>query len=59
MTDLVPAERIEKRIFRLRGHKFILDSDLAELYEVEVKNVMRQVRRNIGRFPADFMFALL
>ncbi len=58
MTDLVPAERIEKRILLLRGHKVILDSDLAELYEVEVKQLKRQVRRNLTRFPADFMFEL-
>lgn len=58
MTGLVPAERIEKRILLLRGYKVILDSDLADLYEVEVKQLKRQVRRNIDRFPADFMFEL-
>jgi len=58
MAALVPAERIETRIFLLRGHKVILDSDLAELYKVEVKNIKRQVRRNIDRFPTDFMFEL-
>ena len=58
MSGLVPAEHIEKRILLLRGHKVILDDDLAELYEVEVKQLKRQVRRNIDRFPADFMFEL-
>jgi hypothetical protein len=42
----------------LRGCKVILDNDLADLYEVEVKQLKRQVRRNIDRFPADFMFEL-
>lgn len=58
MTSLVPAERIEKRILLLRGHKVILDNDLAELYEVEIKQLKRQVRRNMDRFPEDFMFEL-
>jgi phage regulator Rha-like protein len=42
----------------IRGHKVLLDSDLAELYGVEVKQLKRQVRRNINRFPEDFMFQL-
>jgi hypothetical protein len=54
----VPSERIEKRIFWLRGEKVMLDSDLAELYEVETKILKRAVRRNIERFPDDFMFEL-
>jgi len=58
MTGTVPAERIESRILFLRGCKVILDSDLADLYDVEVKQLKRQVRRNIDRFPADFMFEL-
>ena len=58
MTGLVAAERIENRILLLRGCKVMLDSDLADLYEVEVKQLKRQVRRNIDRFPADFMFEL-
>ena len=58
MTGLVAAERIENRILLLRGCKVILDNDLADLYEVEVKQLKRQVRRNIDRFPADFMFEL-
>ena len=53
-----PVERIERCIFYIRGHKVILDTDLADLYGVEVKQLKRQVRRNQGRFPADFMFQL-
>jgi len=58
MKSVVAAERIENRILLLRGCKVILDNDLADLYEVEVKQLKRQVRRNIDRFPADFMFEL-
>jgi hypothetical protein len=58
MTALVSAERIENLILLLRGYKVILDSDLAQLYELEVKQLKRQVRRNRDRFPADFMFEL-
>ena len=58
MTDLVSTERIENLILLLRGYKVILDSDLAELYQVEVGQLKRQVRRNRDRFPADFMFEL-
>ena len=47
---------VESRIFTLRGHKVILDSDLAELYGVPVKRLNEQVKRNRERFPADFMF---
>jgi ORF6N domain len=55
---LVPAERIEHAILVLRGQKVMLDSELAALYEVSVKALNRAVKRNIGRFPADFMFQL-
>src|SRR6266480_1173926 len=54
----VPAERIESRIFRLRGHKVRLSPDLADLYEVEPRALVRAVKRNLERFPADFMFQL-
>lgn len=50
--------RIERSIRLIRGDKVILDEDLAELYGVEVKRLNEQVRRNITRFPADFMFQL-
>jgi hypothetical protein len=56
--DLVPAERIENKIFLIRGKKIILDRDLAILYGVETKYLKRQVRRNLDRFPPDFMFKL-
>lgn len=49
---------IENRIYVIRNQKVMLDSDLAELYGVETKHLKRQVNRNIGRFPIDFMFEL-
>ncbi len=55
---LVPAERGERTILLIRGEKVILDADLAALYGVETKALTRAVRRNIERFPADFMFRL-
>jgi len=61
MTDkypVIPVERIENRIYFLRGHKVMLDSDLAELYGVETFNLNKAVKRNIDRFPEDFMFRL-
>lgn len=54
----IPAERIERRIVLIRGQKVMLDADLAELYGVETKALNRAVRRNIERFPDDFMFQL-
>jgi len=54
----VPVERIEKAILIIRGEKVILDRDLAELYQVETKQLKRAVRRNMERFPVDFMFEL-
>ena len=58
MTDLVPVEHITGKIFELRGKKVMLDRDLAGLYEVETAMLKRAVRRNIDRFPDDFMFEL-
>ncbi len=58
MEIIVQQEVIEGKIYMLRGHKVMLDGDLAELYGVEVKHLKRQVRRNISRFPEDFMFEL-
>lgn len=55
---LVPIERIERKILLIRGQKVMLDKDLAGLYDVETKQLTRQVRRNIKRFPKDFMFRL-
>jgi ORF6N domain len=57
-SKLIPAERIERRILLLRGQKVMLDSHLAELYEVETKALNQAVKRNIERFPEDFMFQL-
>ena len=58
MTQLIPAEVIERKIFLIRGHKVMLDSDLATLYGVSTSRLNEQVRRNAKRFPADFMFQL-
>ena len=55
---LVPLERIESRILLIRGQKVILDSDLAELYEVKTKVLNQAVKRNAERFPDDFAFQL-
>jgi hypothetical protein len=54
--SLIPVERIERRIFLIRGHKVMLSNDLAELYEVEPRILVQAVKRNIDRFPEDFMF---
>ena len=51
-------EPIKRKIYEIRGYKVMLDSDLAELYNVETKNLKRAVRANIERFPDDFMFEL-
>ena len=55
-TQTSNVEIIKKRIYVIRGQRVMLDRDLAELYEVEVKYLKRQVNRNIERFPEDFMF---
>jgi hypothetical protein len=55
---LIPMERIEKAIYLVREQKVILDRDLAELYGVETRVLNQAVRRNIKRFPDDFMIAL-
>ena len=54
----IPVERIEKAILLLRGQKVMLDRDLAELYGVTTGNLNKAVRRNLDRFPPDFMFQL-
>jgi len=58
MQAIVPAEIIEQKILLLRGKKVMLDRDLATLYGVETKMFNRAVKRNIERFPDDFMFQL-
>ncbi len=55
---ILPAERIERLILLIRGHKIILDADLAALYGVETKQLIRAVKRNLPRFQDDFMFQL-
>lgn len=57
-TGVVPVERIERAILALRGHKVMLDADLASLYEVPVKVLNQAVKRDAIRFPDDFMFQL-
>lgn len=49
---------IENKIYEIRGQRVMLDFDLAEMYEVETKNLNKAVKRNIERFPEDFMFQL-
>jgi hypothetical protein len=56
--DLIPYDRIQQAILLIRGHKVMLDRDLAGLYGVETKELKRAVTRNAGRFPGDFMFVL-
>lgn len=58
MTRPIPTERIESRIYLLRGHKVMLSPDLADLYEVEPRALVQAVKRNMERFPEDFMFQL-
>lgn len=58
MRQVVAQEVIENRIFVIRGFKVMLDRDLAELYQVKTKYLNRQVKRNIERFPEEFMFQL-
>jgi hypothetical protein len=55
---IVPVERIQQFIYVIHGHKVILDSDLAELYGVKTRVLNQVVKRNIDRFPEDFMFQL-
>ena len=56
--SLVPVERIQRSILVIRGHRVMVDADLAELYGVPTKRLSEQVKRNATRFPADFMFRL-
>ncbi len=54
----LPLERIEQKILLVRGHKVLLDADLAALYGVETRALVQTVKRNAARFPEDFMFQL-
>src|SRR4030066_1606032 len=58
IEQLIPVERISSKIYLIRKEKVMLDSGLAELYGVETKQLKRAVKRNIDRFPNDFMFQL-
>ena len=58
MTNILTSERIERSILLIRGHKVMLDADLAELYGVETRALLQAVSRNQKRFPEDFMFQM-
>lgn len=58
MTELIPIERIENKILIIREQKVLLDRDLAELYGVETRIFNQAIKRNLIRFPVDFMFQL-
>ena len=58
MADMVPLERITSKIYFIRSMRVMLDRDLAQLYEIENRILKQAVRRNIHRFPPDFMFEL-
>jgi hypothetical protein len=57
-TSLIPVERVERAILAIRGQRVLLDRDLAELYGVETRSLIQATKRNLARFPADFMFQL-
>lgn len=54
----LPSEQIQSKIYKIRGKQVMLDSDLANIYQVETKRLKEQVKRNSERFPTDFMFEL-
>ena len=58
MNEVIPVELVQEKIYLIRGQKVMLDSDLAQLYKVETFNLNKAVKRNIERFPEDFMFQL-
>jgi hypothetical protein len=58
MTEFIPIELIARKIYLIRGIKVMLDRDLSELYGVETKVLKQAIRRNIDRFPTDFMFEM-
>lgn len=55
---MIEIEKVQTKIHEIRGQKVMLDYDLAELYEIETRRLKEAVRRNINRFPLDFMFEL-
>lgn len=58
MNDLEQLQMIQSKIYEIRGQRVMLDRDLAELYQVTTGNLNKAVKRNIKRFPPDFMFQL-
>ena len=58
MIEVMSVENIQNKVYVIRGHQVMLDYDLADIYGYEVKNLNQQVKRNIARFPEDFMFQL-
>ena len=58
MKDLIPREIVENKIYLIRGHKVMLSQHLAKLYNVETRILVQAVKRNMERFPEDFMFQL-
>ena len=57
-NNMIPIEKISGKILLIRGQKVLMDRALAELYGVETKTLKRAVRRNLDRFPSDFMFEM-
>lgn len=57
-NEIIPIQIIENKIFIIRGQKVMIDSDLAQLYEVETRTVNQAIKRNFDRFPQNFMFQL-
>lgn len=57
-SSVIPLERVQRSILLIRGKRVMVDSDLARIYEVSTKRLNEQVRRNLQRFPGDFMFRL-
>ena len=59
MIEILPVRGFENLIFEFRGVKVMIDVDLASMYETETKKLKQQVKRNLGRFPEDFMFEIV
>ena len=57
-SSTVPDDLISSKIYFIRDYKIMIDSDLSELYQVKTKRLNEQVKRNLNRFPEDFMFEL-
>ena len=58
MAEVMSVENVQNKVYVIRGQQVMLDYDLAEIYGYEVKRLNEQVKRNIARFPEDFMFQL-